>query len=226
MTTQKLFKRRVRERMTKTGESYTAARRHVTVQRERHDESAAGLASARELASDEKLTAATGQAWQGWLSILDQWGARDHPHPEIARYLSAEHGVPGWWTQTITNGYERARGIRAKHQQSNGFTIYASRTVAAPLEVLFDAFVDERIRETWLTDATASVRSIQQGKTARFDWADGGTRLLVSFEAKGPDKSTAHVAHERLPDAATAEAAKAAWKRRLLTLKAVLESDR
>ena len=29
MTTQKLFKRRVRARMSKTGESYTAARRHV-----------------------------------------------------------------------------------------------------------------------------------------------------------------------------------------------------
>ena len=29
MTTQKLFKRRVRERMSKTGESYAAARGHV-----------------------------------------------------------------------------------------------------------------------------------------------------------------------------------------------------
>ena len=35
MTTQKLFKRRVRERMSKTGESYTAARLHVVPTRDR-----------------------------------------------------------------------------------------------------------------------------------------------------------------------------------------------
>ena len=224
MTTQKLFKRRVRARMSKTGESYAAARQHVAPVRDRLETDRTRLASAKELASDEKLTDATGNDWQGWLTILDRWGARDHKHGEIAEYLRAEHAVPAWWTQAITNGYERARGLRAKHQQADGFTIYTSKTVATPLDALFDAFVDERTRARWLADGSMSLRGSQRGKVARFDWADGRTRILVIFEGKGPAKATAHVSHERLPDADAAETAKVAWKERLAALTALLES--
>ena len=224
MTTQKLFKRRVRARMSKTGESYTAARRQVAPVRGRLETDRTRLATAKELASDEKLTEATGRDWQGWLTILDRWGARDHKHGEIAEYLRAEQAVPDWWTQTITNGYERARGLRAKHQQADGFTIYASKTVAVSLDALFDAFVDDPTRAQWLADGHMSLRGSQPGKVARFDWGDGPTRILVTFEAKGPAKATAHVSHERLADADAAETAKAAWKERLAALKAFLES--
>jgi hypothetical protein len=224
MTTQKLLKRRVRERMGKTGESYSAARRQVVSGRERLEAGRKRLASARELASDTKLTEATGRDWMAWLAILDQWGARDHTHREIVAFLSAEHAVPGWWTQTITNGYERARGVRAKHQQADGFTVYASKTVGVPLATLFDAFVDDGMRGRWLTEGSMSRRSARPGKTARFDWADGASRILVTFEAKGPSRASAHVAHERLPDAEAGEAAKAAWKRRLAALKDSLEA--
>ncbi len=225
MTTQKLFKRRVRARMSKTGESYTTARQQLTTRRERLAQPAIDLAPALELAADEKMIAATGQGWEHWLSILDGWGARDRTHGEIATYLSSEHGVPGWWTQAITNGYERTRGMRRKHQQSDGYTIYASKTVPVPVDVLFDAFVDEGVRRQWLTDGTMSLRTSQPPKTARFNWGDGTTRILVTFDAKGPAKSSAHVSHERLPDEAVAELAKAQWKTRLTALAAFLEQD-
>jgi hypothetical protein len=224
MTTQKLFKRRVRARMSKTGESYAAARQHVAPVRNRMETDRTRLASAKELASDERLTEATGNDWRGWLSILDHWGARDRKHPEIAEYLRSEHAVPDWWTQAITNGYERARGMRAKHQQADGFTIYASKTVAVSLDALFDGFVDEPTRARWLTDGHMSLRGSQPGKVARFDWGDGATRILVTFDAKGSAKATAHVSHERLPDADSAETAKLAWKYRLAVLKALLEA--
>jgi hypothetical protein len=224
MTTQKLFKRRVRERMSKTGESYTAARRHVAPARDGIETDRANLASARELASDEKLTEATGRDWEAWLSILDRWGARNRKHREIAEYLVAEHSVPSWWVQAVTTGYERARGMRLKHQQPDGFTVYASKTVAVPIGVLFDAFVSDGTREQWLTDGTMRLRTSQPGKVARFDWGDGATRVLVTFEAKGPMKSTAYVSHERLPDAGAADVAKALWKRQVAALKAFLES--
>jgi uncharacterized protein YndB with AHSA1/START domain len=223
MTTQKLLKRRVRERMAKTGESYTAARRHVVIGRGRLQEARTRLASAKELASDEKLAEATGRDWDAWISILDQWGGRDRKHRETVDFLISEHSVPGWWAQSITTGYERARGLRLKHQQPNGFTIYASKTVGVPLEALFHAFVDDRTRAGWLTGGSMSVRSSQPDKVARFDWDGGPTRILVTFEEKGPSKATAYVAHERLPDAAAADAAKAAWKDRVAALKSFLE---
>ena len=224
MTTQKLFKRRVRERMSKTGERYTAARRHVAPGRERVETDRTRLASARELASDEKLSEATGQAWEAWLSVLDQWGARDRKHREIVDFLISKHDVAGWWAQAITTGYERARGMRLKHQQPNGFTVYASRTVGVPIGVLFDAFVDGQTREQWLADGSMSIRTSDPGKVARFDWADGPTRVLVTFEEEGVSKATAHVAHERLPDPGAAETEKQSWKERLVALKSHLES--
>lgn len=224
MTTQKLLKRRVRERMSKTGESYTAARRHVVLGRDRLLAAQTGLASAKELASDEKLTEATGASWATWLSVLDRWGARQRKHGETVDFLMAQQGVAGWWAQAITTGYERARGMRVKHQQPNGFTIYSSKTVGVPIGVLFDAFVETGTREQWLTDGSMSLRTSQPGKVARFDWDAGPTRILVTFEEKAPSKSTAHVAQERLPDAGAAEVAKASWTERLVGLKSFLES--
>ncbi|HET9879411.1 MAG TPA: hypothetical protein VFQ81_08925 [Candidatus Limnocylindria bacterium] len=226
MTTQKLFKRRVRERMSKTGEGYSAARRQVAARRDRLANAPEDLTPALDLASDAKLTEATGHGWEHWLSTLDRWDGRDHTHGEIAAHLRDEHGVPAWWTQTVTNGYERMRGMRAKHQQADGFTIYASKTVGVPLDVLFEAFVDDGQRSQWLIDGRMSLRTAQPGRTARFDWEDGATRILVTFEEKAPAKSSAHVSHERLPDAKAAEAAKALWKKRVTALKAHLEADR
>ena len=224
MTTQKLFKRRVRERMAKTGESYTTARSHVATRRARLASPPVDLAPALELASDEKMTAATGHGWEHWLSILDRWGATDRKHGEIATFLGNEQGVPPWWTQAITNGYERTRGMRRKHQQSDGFTIYASKTVNVPIDVLFDAFVDDARRAQWLSDGSMRLRTSQAGKAARFDWGDGDTRVLVNFEAKGRAKATASVSHERLPDEEMAEIAKGLWRNRVAALKRFLEA--
>jgi hypothetical protein len=78
MTTQKLFKRRVRERMARTGESYTAARRHAARTRDRLAATRSDLTGATDLASDERILEVTGRGWAGWLSLLDEvaWKAR------------------------------------------------------------------------------------------------------------------------------------------------------
>jgi hypothetical protein len=224
MTTQKLFKRRVRERMSKTGERYAAARLQVGRQRDRFEVDPPDVASALELASDAKLHEATGRYWLEWISILDAWGATSHKHGEIVEFLSREHSVPPWWRQAVTNGYERARGMRKKHQQADGFTVYASKTVGVPLDVLFDAFVDDGARAGWLVDGAMSVRGSQPGKVARFDWTGDESRVMVTFEGKGPRRATAHVAHERLPDADAGEDAKVAWRGGRAALKSSLEA--
>ncbi len=69
-----------------------------------------------------------------------------------------------------------------------------------------------------------SIRSSQPTKVARFDWGGGPTRVMVTFEDKGPAKATAVVTHERLSDADAASTAKTLWRERLAALKALLES--
>jgi hypothetical protein len=224
MTKESSFKRRVRDRMSKTGESYAAARSQLSPKRARVQAARERLAATDDRPADDKVAAATGRRWEAWFSVLDRWGARQRKHAEMVAFLMEEHDVPGWWAQSITVWYERARGMRLKHQQADGFTIYASRTIAVPVEVVFDAFVNPRSRRKWLNDGTMSLRTSQPAHTARFDWGDGATRISASFEDKGAAKATVAVAHERLPDPDEAEAAKAAWRERLAGLKSFLEA--
>ena len=224
MTKERSSKRRVRERMSKSGERYATARSQVSQKRDRVQAARARLVATADRPSEEKVGAATGSRWEAWFSILDRWGARERKHGETVAFLMDEHDVPGWWAQSITMWYERARWIRLKHQQANGFTVYASKTIAVPLEVLFDAFVNPRSRRKWLTDGTMSLRTSQPSRTARFDWGDGSTRASVSFVGKGPPKATVAVAHERLPDPDEAETAKTSWRVRLTDLKSFLEA--
>jgi hypothetical protein len=225
MTRDKSFKRRVRERMSGTGESYAAARSQLARKRDRlhtPDPAPADPAPA-DRPTDDKVVAATGRTWDAWFAILDRWGARDRPHGETAAHLVERHAVPGWWAQSVTVWYERSRGLRLKHQQANGFSVSASKTVAVPVQVLFEAFVDPRRRRHWLADPM-SKRTAQPGRTARFDWGDGSSRVMVTFVDKGPEKATVTVTHERLPDPDGAEEAKLAWRRRLVDLRAYLEA--
>jgi hypothetical protein len=206
--------------MAKTGESYAAARGQLAEKRARITAARVRLTTTpADRPADEKVVAATGKTWEAWFALLDRWGATRKKHGEIAAHLVKEHGAPGWWSQAVTMWYERGRGLRLKHQQADGFTVYASKTIAASADALFDAFVGARARAGWLTDGRMSLRTSQKGRTARFDWGDGATRVMVSFDGKGPDKTVVAVAHEKLPDPDEAETAKAAWKARLASLK-------
>jgi hypothetical protein len=131
MTRQKTFKRRVRQRMAKTGESYTAARRMLIAQGDRPD---APIPEFEPPVADETVVAATGRGWQAWFEALDAWEAATRSHTEIARWLREEQGVEGWYSQSITVGYERARGLRAPGERPDGFAVGASRTIAVPVQ--------------------------------------------------------------------------------------------
>ena len=141
MTTQKTFKRRVRDRMAKTGESYTAARRQLIANGDQPDP---GTPTYETVVSDDKMLEATGKRHAEWFAILDAWGGTEHDHTEIARYVIEGLGVDGWWGQGITVSYERARGMRAVGQMKDGWTINASKTINVAAGDLFDALVEER----------------------------------------------------------------------------------
>jgi hypothetical protein len=220
MTRQRSFKRLVRRRMEKTGESYTAARASLLAADD------PGPAERPPPATpDESIRRRTGRGWEEWFDLLDDWGAPERSHREIARWVAEQLGIEPlvWEAQAVTASYERARGLRAVGQHADGFAITASRTVAVPVERLYEAFVDESRRGRWLADAPLSERTATKPKSARFDWGDGSTRVHVSFAAKGEGKSTAALEHSRLADAAEADRMKGFWRERLGELKAQLE---
>jgi hypothetical protein len=210
MTQQRSFKRLVRTRMEKTGESYTAARAMLLAAAE----PAPWLAT-----SDEAIRERTGRGWEAWFDLLDSWGALGMKHRDIARRVAAELEIDplAWNAQAITASYERTRGLRVAGQKEDGFSITASKTVAVPVERLYDAFfatADDRLRE----------RTVTRPKSARFDWGDDGSRVHVTFDAKDDAKSRVVVEHARLSDADEAERMKTFWRERLVELKGRLDA--
>ncbi len=165
--------------------------------------------------SDAAITRRTGRGWQSWLDLLNGWGAAERTHTEIAAWLEAEHAVDAWSAQSITVGYERALGGRDLGQRPDGFEVSASKTVGVDVAELYRAFMDEALRSRWLPSAELRLRTTTAPKTARFDWGDGPTRVLVTFTAKGPAKSALTVTHARLPDAEEAARRKAFWRERV-----------
>src|SRR5688572_32670369 len=177
MPKQKDLKRRVRERMRKTGESYTAARARVLEKRRPAPAPRAGPRPvATDLAetagmSDAAVTKKTGRAWAEWAAELDRLGAAKMPHREIAALLHETLGVPGWWAQMVTVGYERIRGLRDKGQRrGGGYDVSKSKTFPVSIPTLWTALVRCR---PWLGDVGVRMSKATKPKSMRWRWTDG-----------------------------------------------------
>jgi hypothetical protein len=225
MTTNKDFKRLVRGRMRKTGESYTAARVQILAKtlpsRTPAAPSPAEYAALAGL-SDAAIKAKTGCNWERWVKALDYRKAYDWSHREIAQYVHEKFKVPDWWCQTVTVGYERIKGLRAIGQRRDGsFEASKSKVIAVPVSRLYRAWHDARARARWLPDVKPVIRTATAAKSMRLTWPDG-TLVMVGFTAKGPAKSQVAIQHARLPDRETATRMKQYWTTRLGSLTEVL----
>ena len=162
-----------------------------------------------------------------WFAVLDEWGAAGRPYREIAEWLESEHALSRWWAQKLIVEYEEARGLRRPGARPDGtFTVTASKTVAAPVADVFAAFVDPDRRARWLPGAVMSERTSREGRSARFDWGDGTSRLNVTFAGGSGGRCQVAVEHERLPDQDTAARTKAFWRERLAELETALVEGR
>jgi uncharacterized protein YndB with AHSA1/START domain len=170
------------------------------------------------------LRRSTGRDRAEWFAMLDTWGAGGRAYREIAAWLTGEHGVSSWWAQKLIVEYEQARGLRDAGVRPDGtFTGGASKSVAVPVQRLFEAFVDTSVRERWLPGVVLHERTSQAGRSARFDWDDGASRVNVTLNALDDGKSQVAVEHDHLPDARAAAERKAYWRARLAALKTLLE---
>ena len=221
MTTEKARKRAVRTRMAKTGERYAAARRHIVADPAGPPEpSALPPRVADPGMTEAAIVTGSGAGWDHWFRLLDGWGGTERSHTDIARFVRDEHGVDGWWAQAVTVGYERARGMRARHQTTRGFEVSVSKTIAAPREEVWAAFLEPRRRERWLEqgDLGSRRRAGVVGRSATFDVPADGTRVAVAIDPRPDGRSTVTITHEGLTDANAVEAQRAVWRARLARL--------
>lgn len=214
MTTDKARKRATRDRMTRTGERYAAARRHTATKLPPRVEEP-GM-------TDASIRTGSGKTWDEWFRILDDWGGTERTHRDIARWLRDERGVPGWWAQTVTVGYERARGMRARHETTSGFQVSVQKTIAASADQIGRAFMQTRRRNRWLDVGTLSARTTKPGRSvADFDAVDG-SRVTIYLVPRSKDRTAAQVVQTKMASTAKVATQRAFWRARLQALAEVL----
>jgi uncharacterized protein YndB with AHSA1/START domain len=234
MPQNKDLKRLVRGRMQKTGESYTTARLYILNKKMSAANGSVGNAArakrpaqesptdyaAIARMSDDALKKATGCTWERWVNALDAAKAFQMSHRQITAYIADRYKTSSWWTQMVTVGYERIRGLRQVGQKRSGdYEISKSKTIAVPLQKLFSAFSSPHTRARWLPGVKLTVRGATPQKRMRLRWADN-TPVEVAFVARGKGKSQVAVQHGKLRTKSDAERMKAFWAERLAALAA------
>jgi len=233
MPSQKDLKRLVRSRMQKTGESYATARLQLLKKTARAKAAPPNAANGgpepadyAKLAgmSDAALKAKTGGDWERWVRTLDHAGAARMTHREIAKLVRSQYQVPDWWTQAVTVGYERIRGLRVIGQGRDGaFAASKSKTISAPVGALYRALTDKRTRERWL-DAAVVIRTPVKDKSVRMTWEDK-TSVAVFLVKKAAAKTQVTIEHGKLADRAAGERLKKYWTERLVALSELVRAS-
>lgn len=223
MPKDKDLKRLARERMAKTGESYTTARAQLLAKRSVAGERLIEPELAELAAMSTKaVKKATGHDWGWWLEHLNAAGYKTQQHREITRYVEQAFDISAWWVQSVVVGYERIVGLREIGQRREGtFDANKSKTLPVPVDDLFAAFDEPGARKHWLPDIDWQVRTSTAPRSIRLTWPDG-CPVELWFTAKGEAKSSVQIQHRKLASKEDVLRVKEDWAMRLEDLKSYL----
>jgi len=151
--------------------------------------------------SAEAIEEGTGRAWADWVAYFDSVGAADLTHQEIVAAASAA-GAPPWWRQMVTVRYEQHIGRRLPGQAPDGtFTLSASKTRPGTLDDSLACWVEQFADATEIDGVgVAKGPEVSSSDSWRY-WRcrlEDGSRIVVNFADKPPDKSVVSVQHEQL----------------------------
>jgi uncharacterized protein YndB with AHSA1/START domain len=197
--------------------------------------------------SSEAVRKATGKTWDEWLATLDQEGAGEMPHKEIARLLSDKGYIENaWWCQMVANGYELARGRRVTGETiSAGFEIGVRKTYAVSPQKAWELITQPAGMKIWLGNVSklplvkgqtyqtevgtkGEIRSIAPGKRLRLTWqpSDRQTPSTVQVSNdQGGNNTTIGFHQEKLAGEKEREEMRAHWKEVLDKLQELIESS-
>ncbi|TXD36350.1 hypothetical protein FRC96_09735 [Lujinxingia vulgaris] len=182
--------------------------------------------------SDDAVQKATGHAWSHWFDRLDALDATSMSHKDIAHHLHTREGVSGWWAQSITVAYERARGMRAVGETTRGFQISKQKTFLPDASRAWELLTSAEGLAAWLGAGApqslkegqafaldkglrVEVRRIRPGESIRLGWnppQHDPTQVVIAWvQTSSSGKGTIAFSHENLPDAQAREEARSRW---------------
>lgn len=166
-------------------------------------------------ASDEAVTKATGKPWNEWFALLKKAKADKLSHKEIARRLSDDHGVSGWWAQSITVEFERFIGRREPGQTSAGdYQSAISKTVEGSVDDALKTW-QRQVRGRTDFDGVSfagkpAVSKTEKWRYWRVNLEDGG-KITVTIGSKPDGKALFAINHDKLADRRAISRWKAYW---------------
>lgn len=167
----------------------------------------------------QSIEKVTGITWDDWTKELDQDGARQLSHADLAKtvYAKLEGKVesPGWWAQGITVAYEQHIGKRVPGQLANGlFEMAVSKTIEVSRSELFASVITWFKQQGKLAGRDYSKpRSSETPKRSnwRCDFADG-SKFAATVEEAG-DKSKLVLSHTAIPSKQESDEWKQYWRK-------------
>jgi uncharacterized protein YndB with AHSA1/START domain len=189
--------------------------------------------------SSGRLLQETGRDWEGWLRVLDAAGAADLDHKGVVGLLERAHPEldSAWWRQTITVGYEQARGKRVLGQTAGaGFQLGVRRSIGLAPAAVWRLLT--RRPELWLGDDVAiafekgeryrtaggegippaggEIRVVKPEERLRMTWQPEGwsapATLQFTLTATGSGGTALQLHLEKLPDAEAREEMRGLWR--------------
>ena len=180
----------------------------------------------RNIISDKFVFEKTGRPIQDWFLIIDKKGGQSLTQKEVYNIIAGIEGLEslGEWNQNLlTTTYLWDRGLRLRGQKPDGYEISVSKTVNVDISLLYNAFIDDKLRDQWLGIENITIRKATSNKSARVTWSDSKTSISIDFYSKGVNKSQIVVQHQKIEVYEMSLVLKAFWGDRLERFKKVLE---
>ena len=175
---------------------------------------------------DHAVDEATGKTWAQWMKALDRAGAASMDHGEIVAVLADSFRIGRWWCQLVTVTYEQERGLREVDKKGDGLAVSVGRTIAAPVDRLYEAWSTAMERSQWLGEPRLQIRKATENELLRITWSDGLSSVEVNFHEKARgNKTQVTVEHSRLRSVEDVEKKREFWIARLTLLQGLLEES-
>lgn len=168
----------------------------------------------------EGIEKATGKRWEEWVKILDDIGAKDLTHKEIARklydMLDGKLENHGWWAQGITVAYEQQIGRRVPGQREDGtFEVSVNKTLNGSMDDVFAAWLELTEQQADFNGikpvSEPSTSETEKWRNWRVNLADG-TKVVVGINQKTPEKAGLGLAHQKVASSEDAEVWRSYWQ--------------
>lgn len=191
--------------------------------------------------NDEACKQATGKTIDQWISAVQANPAFEGKRRDAIQWMYAEMGTKGdvWWPTTLWVEMERRAGKVQKDGRPEGYHICVTKTIAAPVEKVYDAFAKDM--SPWYSDAKlasdssfsdgdgnkATATRVRENKDLRYKWltagVEGETDVEVVLQDKGNGKTGLLLNHMRIPSREEADGLRRAWGEAFDRLKKCLE---